>query len=77
MERSWAEWQVEMYEDLYVRRNDIKAQITDGDVDQRKAIKVLNAIEGLLGDPSGSGSDPMVDKWERELDEGKTPDLND
>lgn len=72
--RSWAEWQIEMYEDLYVRRDELKAQMENADVDQRKALKALTAIEALLGEGDGE-QDSLVDRWEAELAEGRIPDL--
>lgn len=64
-----------MYEDLYVRRDEIQAQIAEGDVNAQKAGKVLQAIDAMLGNTAGE-DDQLVDKWERELAEGKIPDLN-
>jgi hypothetical protein len=71
--RSWAEWQIEMYEDLYVRRNELKEQMESGEVDHKKALRVLTAIESLLGE--SATQDTLVDQWEKDLEEGRLPDL--
>jgi len=73
--RSWVDWQVEMFEDLYVRRETIKAQMAEGTADNTKATKALQAIEAVLGIGSGA-DDTLVDRWEKDLEEGRVPDLN-
>jgi hypothetical protein len=76
-DRCWVEWQIEMYEDLYVRRNELKEQMAESDshVDHAKATQALAAIDALLGEGSGETEDALVDQWERDLDAGIVPDL--
>jgi len=73
--RSWVDWQIEMFEDLYVRRAELKEQMADGTVDNKKALKVLSAINSVLGDNEEVFDDPLIDQWERDLAEGRIPDL--
>ena len=75
MSRCWAEWQIEMYEDLYVRREELQERMKDGNSDKASTLKILNSINAYL-DETVEVEDDLVDQWEKELAEGKMPDLN-
>lgn len=62
-----------MYEDLFVRRAELKEQMDEGEVDNKKALRVLSAINAMLGEDDVL--DPVVDQWEKDLAEGRVPDL--
>lgn len=70
---------LEMYIDMYVRREDLMRDIEDETLGF-KAIgimtKELEDLNNFLGEESEGFGDPLIDKWEKELEEGKIPDLN-
>jgi len=74
MNRSWVEWQVEMFEDMFAQRDSIADKLKDGDLDSKQAVEALQALNKILGEDTMI--DPLTDKWERELAEGKTPNLD-
>jgi hypothetical protein len=74
MTRSWAEWQIEMFEDMYSERERIADRFRDGDIDSKVAMPALAALNNVLDD--SVSIDPLADKWERELAEGKLPNLD-
>jgi hypothetical protein len=75
--RSIPEWQTEFYEDLYARRDGLKAALESGDTDQGKTLQALNKLESILNqDEKGGSGDPLIDEWERDLAEGRIPDLD-
>lgn len=65
-----------MYEDAYARFFDLKnIWEGEGSSDQRKAIsEELSHLAKSL-EEEDPASDPLIDKWERELREGKQIDL--
>lgn len=63
-----------MYEDLYERREDVQRMIQDKEISVTRGDEVLRRIAAALGEEE-STSDPLIDQWERELAEGKIPDL--
>ena len=66
----------EMWEDLYQRKNELEKQLDDAPMDEREHImESLRGIYGALGIEC-DGEDDLIDQWERELEEGLTPDLN-
>lgn len=70
--------QREYYEDLVTRRDDLREQLRDSDEGKSpedRILEAINAINAVFGDPP-EGHDPLFDKWERELAEGRTPDLD-
>lgn len=74
---------LEMMEDLWIREHELKEKIKEeeGSV-LNEAIQQLQDVRKALGivldygTPLPSGDDPLVDRWEREIAEGKVPDLN-
>jgi len=75
--QSIAELNLEFYEDLFVRRKEIMEEMEDQDVkgdSLDRLFKQLNAINRILGFEEQSG-DPLIDEWERDLAEGRIPDL--
>ena len=74
LSRSWPEWQVEMFEDMLVQREIIMERVANGEVDSKDGLAALEGLNKILGDERTV--DPLVDKWERELDAGKVPNLD-
>lgn len=74
--RSWVEWRIEMYEDLMSRRDELKEGIKDGTLDQGKADSLIRAIEAVLEEKAPQSDDPLIDKWEAELEAGLVPNLD-
>jgi hypothetical protein len=75
MGRSWPEWQVEMFEDMLAQRELLADRVARGEVASKDGMEVLEGLNKILGD--SRVVDPLIDKWERELDAGKTPNLDD
>lgn len=74
--QSLADLTLEMYEDSLVRKDEIMEELKEAKGEASSALlKQLNAVSKLLGEDEYT-SDPLIDKWERELEEGLTPDLN-
>ena len=72
--RSWVEWQLEMFEDMHAERERIVEKLEAGEIEAKVAMPALDALNKILGDDKVL--DPLADKWERELAEGKMPDLD-
>lgn len=72
--RSYADWTVEMIEDLLERRDEIEQQIKDGALPASKGDLILQRIADALGEET-TGGDPLFDQWERDIEEGRIPDL--
>ena len=78
-ERSMSEWVREMYEDFYERKAEIVAQLEDDMTPMSEKSNLITRLEGInkiLGEDLGYSADPLSDKWEREIQEGIDPDLN-
>ena len=75
-QRSWAEWQLEMYEDMWVQRDQLVESLNRGDVESKSVMPAITALNKVLEDGEMVTGDPLIDKWEKEWAEGKTPDLN-
>jgi len=77
--QSVAELTIEMYEDMYYRRDQLSSQINEsGDSREfRELSRQLGFLDKALDNETthDTGEDDLIDKWERELREGKTPDL--
>ena len=73
LSRSWPEWQVEMFEDMLTQRETLVDRVANGEVDSKEGLAALEGLNKILGDERTV--DPLVDKWERELASGKTPNL--
>jgi len=74
MTRSWVEWQLEMFEDMHAERDRLIARLEAGEIEAKLAMPALDALNRILGDDKVV--DPLADKWERELAEGKVPNLD-
>lgn len=78
MDQSIGALYLEMYSDIYIKRDEIMSEITENSDLSLKQIAVLNRqldeINSQLGEPYES-SDELIDQWEKELEEGKIPDL--
>ena len=73
--QSIADLNLEMFEDLIGRKRELEAELEAGETKNTGALlRALNEINRALGEAE-TGGDPLVDKWERELAEGKIPDL--
>lgn len=56
-------------------RDDLETELEEASASERADItKRLVRVRQALGDKAAS-TDPLIDKWERELADGKTPDL--
>lgn len=69
---------LEMYEDLYLRKEELEDELENASGKEYTEIsKRLNAIYRALDTDNDEGyeDDPLIAKWERELEEGKAPDL--
>ena len=67
-----------MYEDLYLRKEELEEDLENASGKEYTDIsKRLNAIYRALDTDTDEGyeDDPLIAKWERELEEGKVPDL--
>jgi len=75
-----AELRLEMFEDLLERREEILEQLHQEAVAPRERADLrekLQSIDAVFDrDKSDLGEDPLIDKWEREIAEGKTPDFD-
>ena len=75
--QSMAALHQEMYEDIYARKAEVLEELKTSTGDTESQVKTLNEINRILGDDAKDySSDPLIDKWEQELLEGKVPDLN-
>lgn len=77
-----AELYQERYEDLYERKRVLEARIDhhadygDPSDDVKPLMDELRGINEILGEHDPNlVEDPLADKWDRELAEGKIPDL--
>ena len=78
MNQSLAEHTQEMYEDLMFKRDDIRRNLESGghsSEESQALLEQLNVINKALGDDE-EVQDTLFDEWERELEEGRIPDLN-
>lgn len=80
LEKSEAYWLRDMFTDVYDRKTDLEEQLASDTLkfEERRSISTkLRAIYKALGEHDETvGEDSLIDKWERELDAGITPDLN-
>ena len=73
--RTAADLQLEMLEDLAQRREELRAQLDQRGADVDRIMEQMNLINEVFGDVPEVW-DPLIDKWEKELAEGKIPDLD-
>lgn len=74
-----AVWVKEMYEDLYEQVRDIETQLADEMTPMRERTTLaarLRKLSRALGEKEEISDDPLVDQWERDLEEGRIPDLD-
>lgn len=79
LEMSLSEILIEMYEDMMATRDEITYELKHGKGDKPFLYDQLAKVNEALADERDKGkfsSDPLIDKWERELDEGIDPDLD-
>ncbi|OGO08145.1 MAG: hypothetical protein A2Y61_00225 [Chloroflexi bacterium RBG_13_60_13] len=72
-----AELRLEMYEDLLAQREEILERM-EGESDMRERRDLherLSKINGMFGFAPDQGQDDLIDEWERDLAEGRVPDL--
>lgn len=66
-----------MVEDLLVERASLEKRIEEGEDAAGRLLRELNDVNKALGETDGSDTgDALWDKWEREIAEGKIPDLD-
>lgn len=73
LDMSSGELALEVYTDLYTRLFDMQLEY-----EERPTSKLMHEIEHLqevLGEKIAT-NDELIDKWERELEQGLTPDLS-
>ncbi len=76
---SLAEWVHEMYEDLYERKAEIEAQLEDEMTPMKERTFLMTRLRNvnkILQEDLKDSDDPLIDRWEQELLEGKVPDLD-
>lgn len=71
-----AELSLEMYEDMLLRREEIMEQLETANSKVSSGLyEQLNSINVALGE-APVVQDELVERWERELEQGIMPDLN-
>jgi hypothetical protein len=74
-----SELELEMYEDMMIRKEELIAIIENGhrySREQRQAYSdELAEINRSLGDDC-TEEDPLIAEWEQDIKEGRTPDLD-
>lgn len=73
--RSYAEWTIELLEDTIERRDILRQQVEAGEISATAGDEALRRLNEALGEEA-EGFDPLVDQWERDLAEGRMPDLD-
>jgi hypothetical protein len=77
LEQSVSELNQEMIEDLLTRKREILSALENDELsmkEQQELSRQMRAILSALGDPVET-EDALVDQWERDLEEGRIPDL--
>ena len=72
-----AELELAMYRDLISRKKELESQLENSapGVNRTKIVDAIGEIDELMTGVN-SAADPLIDKWEREIAEGKIPDLD-
>jgi hypothetical protein len=67
-----------MYEDLYVKKAELEDALDDeGLGKERQALQTQYvSVCRALGEETETLQDPLVDQWEKDLAEGRMPDLD-
>ena len=67
---------LEMYEDMLLRKQEILDELETADTKTANELyRQLNALNVGLGEEEVI-QDDLVERWEKELEQGKIPDLN-
>lgn len=72
---SVAEHTQEMYEDLMFRREEIETSLEEGGGD-KQALMRQHAVINRVIEGKEESEDDLFDQWERDLEEGRIPDLD-
>ena len=64
----------EMYEDLLFKREEVERSLEERIGDKELLLRQLAALNRALGE--AISEDDLIDEWERELAEGRVPDLD-
>jgi hypothetical protein len=75
MSLSFAEHTQDMYEDLMFRLEEIDRSLEEGDSDAKVLMKQRAIINKVLENEEET-EDDLFDQWERDLEEGRIPDLD-
>jgi len=74
--QSESELALEMFEDMLLRKQEILDDLETSDSKNANELyRQLNALNAALGEGEVV-QDDLVDRWEKELEQGITPDLN-
>jgi hypothetical protein len=79
LSRSVASLHIEMIKDLFIKKEQLEKDLTKATgTDFNELTSQLNSINKALDDniDEDSSGDPLIDKWEKELLDGITPNLN-
>ena len=79
LEQSVAELNQEMVEDLLIRKREVEAELENEDTrmsERQELSRQLRALNEALGEPPETG-DELIDQWEKDLEEGRVPNLED
>lgn len=77
--RTLPDLELEFLEEILLERADLVDQLSKiSELSTRSQLSSkLAKLNKILEDaPDEESDDPLIDKWEKELDEGKIPDLN-
>lgn len=70
-----AEILLERYEDLHAERSDLEQKRKTSKLEDWERDR-LTLVQSILEGEDVSFGDPLIEKWEREIAEGKIPDLD-
>ena len=74
LNRSIGSLHIEMYTDLFLQKEDLEKDMSMSfGKNYAEIVKQLTKINRVLGE--SDSEDPLIDKWEKELSLGKTPNL--
>ena len=75
LQQSIPELNLEMFEDHVLRRDELIEMLQSGNCDHSAVSREIGRLDEALGDGS-TIEDDLFDKWERQLEDGQVPDLN-
>jgi hypothetical protein len=74
LERSIGSLNVEMYIELFLKKEELELDLENASGKEYSDIlNRLRRVNGALGE--SFSEDPLIDKWEKEISEGKLPNL--